>query len=114
MDKQTYKRNIAWLEANDISLVEEKIWEDYPYSVELETYTGAGEDMLIDLEEPSKQGLQKYINDFDVNGQVTMWWSNGAEQAHKKGVPFNNIKEHYEDYENFLQKLQTLCDTWGS
>lgn len=112
IDDKPYKFaiNLEYLEDNDINLSSENVWDDEPNSVELETYTDAGEDMLIDLTEPTKEKLQKYIDDFDVNEEVMMWWENGADYAHSKGVPFDNVKEHYEDYEDYLKWLQRVCD----
>ena len=53
MNKEEYKTNLSILEDNNINLTSEKIWDDEPFSVELETYTDAGEDMIINLEEPT-------------------------------------------------------------
>ena len=114
MNTTEYIRNLSFLEDNNISTSSEKIWEEHPSSVELECYTDAGEDMLINLEEPSKDCLQKYIDDFDVNENVMMWWREGENTAHERGVPFYNIKDHYEDYENYLQWLQKICDKMPS
>ena len=52
MNTTEYIRNLSFLEDNNISTSSEKIWEEHPFSVELECYTDAGEDMLINLEEP--------------------------------------------------------------
>lgn len=110
MNKKEYKKNLKVLASYDINLSSEEIWENEPFSVELETYTNGGEDMIINLEEPSKECLQKYIDNFDINDEVMMWWRDGEDAARSKGVPFMNIKDHYEDYENFLDKLQEACD----
>ncbi len=63
--------------------------------------------MFIDLEEPTKEKLQEYIDNFDINENVSMWWQNGEPG---RGVPFDNMKEHYEDYEAYLKRLQGICD----
>ena len=110
MNITKYKENLAYLDDNNIRTSSEKIWKEHPFSVELECYTAGGEDMLITLEAPTKECLQKYITDFDVNENVMMWWKNGADDAHQKGVPFSNIKDHYVDYENYLEWLQQVCD----
>ena len=99
--------NIIYLENNDMEAHESEPWDDKPRSVEFECYTDAGEDMLITLEVPTKEQLQKYIDDFDINEKVLMWWENGKPG---RGVPFDNIKEHYEDYEDYLKWLQKICD----
>ena len=100
--------NLLYLEDNDIMTVsEDPVWENFQNSVELECYTDAGEDMLIDLEEPTKEKLQDYIDGFDINENVILWWPGGEPG---KGVPFSNIREHYEDYEDYLEWLQKICD----
>lgn len=100
--------NILFLEGFDINKKnDEPVWSYAPRSVEFECYTDGGEDMFIDLEEPTKEKLQEYIDDFDVNENVSMWWQNGVPD---RGVPFDNMKEHYEDYEAYLKWLQGICD----
>lgn len=74
---------------------------------ELECYTDAGEDMIITLDKVRKKNLQEYIDNFDINEEVLLWWQDGRPG---KGVPFANVKEHYEDYEAYLEKLQKACD----
>ena len=63
--------------------------------------------MFIDLEKPTKEKLQEYIDNFDINENVSIWWPDGQ---HGRGVPFNNMKEHYEDYEDYLKFLQKVCN----
>lgn len=74
---------------------------------ELECYTDGGGDMIITLDKVRKKNLQEYIDDFDINVEVILWWHDGRPG---NGVPFANVKEHYEDYEAFLEKLQKVCD----
>lgn len=81
--------------------------EDEPFSAELESYTSAGGDMIISMEELSKEKLQEYIDGFDINYEVVIWWQNGKKG---NGVPFDNIKQHYEDLEDWLNWLQKICD----
>lgn len=103
--------NLNYLESNDIFKINESpIWPDYPQSVELETYTNGGEGILIDLEKVTKENLQSYINEFDINEKVMMWWRDGKETAKENGVPFDNILDHYKDYELFLKNLQEICN----
>lgn len=100
--------NILYLSDNGINQVStKKIWDGFPRSIELECYTDGGEDMLIDLEEPTKEKFQDYIDNFDINHNVSIWWEDGCPG---RGVPFSNIKEHYEDYEKFLKWIQKICD----
>ena len=78
---------------------------------ELECYTDAGEDMIISLDKVRKKNLQEYIDNFDINENVLIWWRDlSDEQRKEKKVPFDNVKEHYEDYEAYLEKLQKACD----
>lgn len=106
-----YQKNIEILKANHIYVCNsEPVWDNKPDSVELETYTDAGEDMIIYLEEPTKACLEEYINGFDIDEQVMLWWQRGAEAAHAKGVPFHNIREHYQDYESYLYKLLQVAE----
>lgn len=74
---------------------------------ELECYTDAGEDMIITLDMVRKKNLKEYIDNFDINAEVLLWWENGQPG---RGVPFNNVKEHYEDYENYLKRLKKICN----
>lgn len=74
---------------------------------ELECYTDAGEDMIISLDKVLKKNLQEYINSFDINANVLLWWEDGTPG---NGVPFDNVKEHYEDYEAYIERLQAICD----
>jgi hypothetical protein len=51
--------------------------------------------------------LQEYIDDFNINYEVVSWWQDGKKG---NGVPFDNIKQHYDDVEDWLKWLQTICD----
>lgn len=100
--------NLLYLSNNDINQQnDEPVWGNHPHSVELECYTDGGEDMIIYLEKPTKEKLQEYIDNFDINENVSMWWEGGRPG---RGVPFDNMKEHYEDYEAYLKRLQKVCD----
>ena len=108
MTEQVYKKNLAYLEEQGL-----EHWgqasEREPWSVELNTHTKGGEDMWIALAEPTEECLQEYIDGFDINHEVMIWWMYGKEKAKEKGVPFDNIKEHYEDYEDYLNRLREIC-----
>ena len=82
-------------------------WEENPGSVELNGSTEAGEDMYICLEEISANALEEYVNNFDINENVAMWWPNGVPG---RGVPFDNQAEQVEDYENWLAYLRDIID----
>ena len=102
-----FKKNIDYLEENDISYCGDCGWDNLLYQAELETYTDAGEDMIIGLEKVDKEHLQDYIDGFDINEKVALWWPDGEKG---NGVPFDNMKEQYEDYEAYLERLQEICD----
>ena len=109
MEKETLKKNLEILEDNGIVVCGEgPVWEDKPNSVELETHTDAGEDMIIDLEEPTRKALEEYCDNFDIDENVMLWWQNGKKAAHKAGVPFDNIREHCEDYEAYISSLRNV------
>jgi len=83
------------------------VWDEYPYSVELNTSTPAGEDMYINLKEISIEELEKYVNDFDIDYNVSLWWKNGEAGA---GVPFDSQAEQVADYEEYLANLRDIID----
>ena len=104
--------------------IDEEPWKDYINELyledfditshgygELECYTDAGEDMIISLDKVRKKNLQEYIDNFDINENVLIWWRDLSDKQRKEEkVPFDNVKEHYEDYEAFLEMLQKACD----
>lgn len=73
---------------------------------ELELYTDAGGDMIISLDHLMKDELEEYIEKFDINHEVAIWWPNGEPG---NGVPFDNIKEHYEDLEDWVAKVKKIA-----
>ena len=74
---------------------------------ELSMYTPAGGEMCWGLEELTPECLQEYIDNFDINYEVLSWWQGGARGY---GVPFDNIRDHYNDVEEWLNELQNICD----
>lgn len=109
MDKKTFDDNIAYLLDNKFALTGHPVWPDKPDSVELQTYTDAGEDMYVCLDAPTKECLQQYIDDFDIYGNVDIWWQHGRPG---RGVPFSNREEHRQDYRNYLHDLREICRRW--
>lgn len=100
--------NLDYLEEHSIlKQNDEPVWSGYLRSVELECYTDAGGDMLITLEAPTKEQLQDYIDNFDIDEEVALWWPNGRPG---NGVPFANMREHYNDLEDYLKWLQGICN----
>lgn len=103
--------NLLVLDENSVTKENDTpVWEEHPRSVELETYTSGGEDMIFNLEEPTRESLQEYIDNFDINENVLLWWREGEDYAHAKGVPFDNIEDHYNDYREYLEGLQQVCN----
>ncbi len=104
--------------------IDDEPWKDYVNTLcledfdinyngcgELECYTDAGEDMIITLDEVRQKNLQEYIDNFDINEEIMLWWGETtSREREKRGLPFDNIKDHYEDYEAYLGKLQKACD----
>ena len=107
MTQEIFNKNKEYLESNDVKVIAQGLWNNKPFSAELECYTPAGEDMIIDLEELSRDALQEYIDSFDINENVSMWWPNGQRT---QGLPFDNIREHYEDYEEWLDDLERISE----
>ena len=108
--KKEYAANVAYLEEHGIKVCG-LAWEDRKRSAEMESYTDAGGDMIINLEVLSKECFSKWIDGFDINEEVMLWWSETRSSERKaKGLPFSNIKEHYEDLEAWVRKLREICD----
>ena len=107
IDDMPYKQyiNQSYLEDNGISVS----IDDDEESAELETYTEAGEDMILNLDHLTQADLQEYIDTFDIDEEVLNWWRDGAEAASRAGVPNQNIRDHYNDYEIYLKTLRSVC-----
>ena len=108
MEKKEFNANKKYLveDCNNI-FWNGQAWDEEPFSVELESYTKAGGDMTLTIEVCDKEHLQEYIDNFNINAEVVLWWSNGEKCG---GVPFDNIKQHYEDLEDWLNWLQEICN----
>lgn len=100
-------KNLEIFKKYDVSKINtEPIYEGYPQSAEMKLYTDAGENMVICLEEPTRDCLLQWIEEFDINDEVIKWWTSDSHDS----LPFENIKEHYEDYEKMIAKLLALAD----
>ena len=75
--------------------------------IELESYTDGGGDMIIsiDVSEDWKKAFKDYVEDFDIDNEVTIWWPDGKPG---KGVPFDNIRDLYDDIEDWLDWLKDI------
>jgi hypothetical protein len=101
MTKKEIKANIKVLEKNGIALI-----SNDGESYEFEAFTPAGGDMVIILDEPSKEKLQDYVDNFDINEEVLMWWRDGS----GAGLPFANVRDHYNDLEEYIDHIDDICD----
>lgn len=101
-----FATNLAYLKEKGINLFSEDIWGNLLVCVELEGHTDAGSEMIMALKEPTKECLTRYADDFDITGEVLLWWQGGDRGS---GVPFSNIKEHYEDVEKWVARLKTIA-----
>lgn len=84
------------------SNVKVSICED---DVELENYTDAGGDKIITLVNLEVKELEEYLNTYDINEEVLLWWKDGADG---KRTPFDNIIEHVQDEEKWLNDWKAL------
>ena len=100
MTKKEIEKNIEVLEENGITLSSQD-----ENSYEFEAFTPAGGDMVIILDEPSKEKLEEYVENFDINEEVLMWWRNGS----GNGLPFANIRDHYNDLEKYIDSIHDVC-----
>ena len=68
--------------------------------IELESYTDGGGDMIItlDVTEDWKKEFRDYVENYDIDNEVTIWWPDGRPG---KGVPFDNIRDLYNDFEEW-------------
>ena len=102
MKKET-KKYIEFLEKNSVSVN----YNEQDGSVELECYTDAGGDMLIYLDELTPESLKTYLDNFDIDEEVAIWWPNGQKGT---GVPFDNMRDHYEDISEWLMYMKKIAD----
>ena len=81
-----------------------------PNGIELEAFTDAGEDMIvcIEVKDDWKESFREYAKGFDITENILLWWQNGENFAKKRGLPFNNMKEHIEDYEGWMAWINDI------
>lgn len=106
MKKENIDKIINYLEENDITVNICK-YGDGSDCYELESYTEAGGDMIVTLNELSPVALIDYIRDFDINEEVLMWWQGGKPGP---GVPFANIKQHWDDLEEWCTMMENVAE----
>lgn len=102
--EEGYKANKDFLEENDFYIGEYEEWEGV--DVEIESYTDGGGDMIITLDELTRENMVKYLQDFDVNEETNLWFPEGKPG---RGVPFDNYKDLWEDIENWRRRALTIA-----
>ena len=78
------KKLKTFLEESNVKV---SIYED---DVELENYTDAGGDKIITLDNLEVKDLEEYLNTYDINEEVLLWWKDGADG---KRTPFENTSK---------------------
>jgi hypothetical protein len=103
MTTKEFNENIEYLETTDVSVSDDQLYEDKEYSRELYMFTDGFGDFSICVPELSRDGLLSVLEDYDVNEETLLWW-NG------RGVPFDNIKDLYDDIENWKNKFIKIAE----
>lgn len=100
MEKKEFEANQEYLEKNDVYLSDDAVCDSYPYSRELFMTTASGGDFYICVDELTREEVLNTLSSFDVNEETMIWWGG-------RGVPFDNIKDLYDDIyqwkEDFIQ-----------
>ena len=91
-----YNANKDFLEENGFSIGENEKWEGV--DIEIESYTNGGGDMIITLDNLTRENMVNYLQDFDVYEETNLWFPEGKPG---RGVPFDNYKDLWEDIENW-------------
>lgn len=75
--------------------------------IELESYTDGGGDMIIsiDVTEDWQKEFREYVENYDIDNEVYIWWPDGQPG---KGVPFDNIRDLYNDIEEWVDWLKDI------
>lgn len=103
MKREEFDANVAYLEQNEVSVSDSPAYDRKKYSRELYMYTDGGGDFSLAVECLTRKDVLITLDCFDVNEETLLWW-NG------RGVPFNNIKDLYEDIENWKLKFIKIAD----
>jgi hypothetical protein len=90
--------NEAYLSSNGFNCVSvDNGWE-------LENFTDGGEDMIIYIDNLTKKKLIEYLNNFNVNEETMQYWPYVSKQ------PFDNIRDFYNDLENWKEKTLRIAE----
>ena len=100
MKQEEFKANQEYLKENGVYIPDKPTWKNFPYSRELYKRTQGDGDFYIEVEVLDRDHILENLRSFDVNEETILWW-NG------RGVPFDNIKDLYDDIyqwkEDFIQ-----------
>lgn len=108
------KRIEELLEENDFIIcgeISERYHENGTYDIELETYSPAGEDVIVSLiydgtEEDFIRAFDEYANDFDADEHATNWIE---ARGMVRGVP-NSVRDLIEDAEWIKDTLMRIAE----
>ena len=100
MKQEEFNANQKYLEEHGVILLDKIVLYEHPYSRELFKYTDGGGDFSLFVESLDRECVLATLESFDVNEATSMWCSGS-------GVPFNNIRDLYDDIfkwkEDFIQ-----------
>lgn len=103
MTHKKFNANKAYLEGKNVTISNECIWSNLPYSRELYFRTPSGGDFSICVEELTREEVLNYLSDYDINEGVLLWWD-------CNNHPFSNLKELYEDIEQWVNNFKKIAE----
>ena len=103
MTKKEFLANVAYLEENNVTVVDEPCWANMPYSRELYYRTPSDGDFSICVDELTSVDLTGRLYDFDVSEETARWWQSGR-------TPFTDIKDLYEDIDEWKQNFIKIAE----
>ena len=104
MKTKEFNANEAYLEENNVTISQESIFENLPYSRELYFKTPSGGDFSICVEELTREEVLNYLSDYDINEETLLWWKNND------NLLFDNIKALYEDIEEWVNNFKNIAE----
>ena len=103
MKKKELKANESYLADNDVFVIDGSVWEDRPYSRECCFRTPSGGDFSVIVDELTNAAVLEYLQNYDINDAVQMWWDGS-------GVPFDNIRDLYNDIEEWKNNFTKIAE----
>ena len=104
MTHKKFNANEVYLEGKNVTISNECIWSNLPYSRELYFRTPSGGDFSICVEELTREEVLNYLSDYDINEETLLWWKNND------NLPFDNIKALYEDIEEWVNNFKKIAE----